>query len=163
MSHRPRGVGAALVWLVAASACGGRRPVEGVAEPRVEVSAESIRTPPPAAEPPTGAEPLHPVWRFLTEKYDADRDGRITAAEYGRGEASYARLDADQDGLVSAADFAPEWTGVPRVEDFRYGEGGPEEGAPAPGFTLTTTDGATVALADYQGEKPVVLVFGSFT
>ena len=37
-------------------------------------------------------------------------------------------------------------------------------GDPAPEFELKTYDGTrTVALSEYRGRKPVVLVFGSFT
>lgn len=41
---------------------------------------------------------------------------------------------------------------------------GPAIDQPAPDFTLSTQDGKRrIALADYRGKKPVVLVFGSFT
>jgi hypothetical protein len=41
---------------------------------------------------------------------------------------------------------------------------GPRPGTVAPDFTLPTHDGkATVALSDFRGRKPVVLIFGSFT
>ena len=53
--------------------------------------------------------------------------------------------------------------GVPRVENFTYGEGGPEVGDPAPHFRLETTGGETLELASFRGVRPVVLVFGSFT
>jgi len=35
----------------------------------------------------------------------------------------------------------------------------PEVGDPAPDFTLSSADGATVSLADYQGQQPVLLYF----
>jgi peroxiredoxin len=41
---------------------------------------------------------------------------------------------------------------------------GPRVGQRAPLFNLPTQDGKrTVALADLLGDKPVVLIFGSFT
>jgi hypothetical protein len=41
---------------------------------------------------------------------------------------------------------------------------GPRPGTVAPDFTLPTHDGkATVALSEFRGRKPVVLIFGSFT
>ena len=40
----------------------------------------------------------------------------------------------------------------------------PALGADAPGFTLKPVDGKSeVELASFQGDKPVVLVFGSYT
>lgn len=103
------------------------------------------------------------VWRFLRATYDADGDGGIERGEYGRSPRHFAQLDADGDGRVTAADFDPAFDGVPRVADFVYGEGGPEEGDVAPPFALESTAGERIALADFAGEKPVVLVFGSFT
>ena len=119
-----------------------------------------------------------PAWHFLRARYDADQDGRIQRAEYQRSTEAFRRLDADSDGVVSAADFDPRWDGVPRIRardgeggeggwigfaDFVHGEGGPEVGDPAPPFRLGTTDGATIELASFRDEKPVALVFGSFT
>src|SRR5215467_12709024 len=40
---------------------------------------------------------------------------------------------------------------------------GPKAGEPAPDFSAESLDGEIVRLADYQGEKNVVLVFGSAT
>jgi peroxiredoxin len=41
---------------------------------------------------------------------------------------------------------------------------GPDLGAPAPAFTLRTHDRlGLVRLSDHRGNKPVVLIFGSFT
>jgi peroxiredoxin len=40
----------------------------------------------------------------------------------------------------------------------------PKAGDPAPDFTLTDVSGErSVTLSDFQGKKPVALVFGSFT
>jgi peroxiredoxin len=40
----------------------------------------------------------------------------------------------------------------------------PRAGDLAPDFTLTDSGGTeTVSLSDFRGEKPVALVFGSFT
>lgn len=47
-----------------------------------------------------------PAWLFLAEKYDADRDGRIVAAEYTRGADSFAQLDRDGDGVLTPVDFS---------------------------------------------------------
>jgi hypothetical protein len=41
---------------------------------------------------------------------------------------------------------------------------GPKIGQKAPNFTLKTHDGKReITVSDYQGKKPVVLIFGSFT
>lgn len=43
-------------------------------------------------------------------------------------------------------------------------EKAPKAGDPAPDFTLTDVSGERrVTLSDFQGKKPVALVFGSFT
>lgn len=113
-----------------------------------------------------GAAPVEgpPVWRFLAAQYDADHDGRITAPEYTRSHEGFRRLDADHDGAVTRLDFDARYDGVPRQEEaFTWGEGGPEVGQPAPEFTLPTTSGTSLSLASFRGQKPVVLVFGSFT
>jgi Ca2+-binding EF-hand superfamily protein len=44
----------------------------------------------------------------VAEKYDANRDGRVTAAEYTRSALSFERLDRDGDGALTPADFAEE-------------------------------------------------------
>ncbi len=42
--------------------------------------------------------------------------------------------------------------------------GGPSVGDAAPDFTLKTTDGKSeVRLSAFEGKRPVVLVFGSYT
>jgi len=119
-----------------------------------------------------------PAWHFLRARYDADEDGHIERAEYTRSADAFRRLDADGDGAVSAADFDPRWDGVPRIEatadrraqgrwiafeDFVHGEGGPEVGDLAPLFRLVATSGEELELAAFRDQKPVALVFGSFT
>ncbi|MBA2301967.1 MAG: hypothetical protein H0W08_04970 [Acidobacteria bacterium] len=43
-------------------------------------------------------------------------------------------------------------------------KGGLTEGSPAPAFTLSTHDHASrVTLSSHRGQRPVVLVFGSYT
>jgi hypothetical protein len=137
------------------------------------LAAACASAPPPPEEAPAEA----PSWRFLRERYDGDRDGRIERAEYPRSKEAFERLDADGDGTLAAADFDPRWDGVPRIaaegregedrwigfEDFVHGEGGPEVGEPAPSFALDATNGERFDLASFRGKKPVVLVFGSYT
>jgi hypothetical protein len=128
-------------------------------------------------------------WKWLAERMDADRNGQITRAEFRGPAAFFDRLDRDQDGVLTAADF--DWFSKPAKEKpagekkeakeggrpsleillagLASGEigspyEGPRVGQRAPLFTLPTHDGKrTVALADYLGAKPVVLIFGSFT
>lgn len=124
----------------------------------------ACRSPAPAPGTSVSSGPPSPVWQFLAARYDADHDGRITAAEYTRSARGFRQLDADGDGAVTLHDFDVRFDGVPRQdEEFVYGEGGPEVGDPAPEFALPATQGAELALASFRGKKPVVLVFGSFT
>jgi len=46
------------------------------------------------------------VLGFLVAKYDKDKDGKVTAAEYDRGAAKFQAYDKDGDGVLSRADFA---------------------------------------------------------
>lgn len=56
-------------------------------------------------EGPESEGPENEVWSFLAERHDKDGDGKITAAEYDRGEAQYTRLDRNEDGTITVADF----------------------------------------------------------
>jgi hypothetical protein len=105
------------------------------------------------------------VWEFLRAKYDHDGDGRVERGEYGRDEQAFFHLDADRDGLVTRLDFALQWDGRPRTADgsFVWGEGGPEVGEAAPAFALPDLEGRERALSELCAERPVVLVFGSYT
>ncbi|MGV3720812.1 MAG: hypothetical protein ACO1SX_07870 [Actinomycetota bacterium] len=66
---------------------------------------------------------------------------------------------------VSLPSVVPEaGRGTPPDYDERELEDQAKLGAPAPSFTLLSKDGATkLSLSDYQGKKPVVLLFGSCT
>ena len=45
------------------------------------------------------------LWAVLAERHDKDKDGRITATEYGRGEDKFRNWDSDGDGVLTEADF----------------------------------------------------------
>lgn len=48
---------------------------------------------------------LSSLWAHLRTKYDADGDGRVTGAEYTRGEVRFANYDRNEDGVLEEADF----------------------------------------------------------
>ncbi|HEX9794618.1 MAG TPA: hypothetical protein VGC54_11600 [Planctomycetota bacterium] len=113
----------------------------------------------PQAEPAT-------AWEVVA-RYDADRDGRVSAKEYPRGEERFARLDRDADGFLTPADFASP---APRRGQERSAAVKPREapakGELAPDFTLPLLGAkkpSMVTLADFRGKKPVALIFGSYT
>lgn len=128
-------------------------------------------------EAPVALDPaIETVWAYLRERYDADEDGRISAAEYTRDAEQFAHWDVDGDGTLSAADFEDSSgdasaSGRSRQARSRQGRGtlepAPEvaqEGRLAPDFSLTSPDGETTySLASFRGKKPVALIFGSYT
>jgi Ca2+-binding EF-hand superfamily protein len=111
---------------------------------------------------------------------DSDGNGRITAEEW---QAFFAVVADEKDHLTNddlrdamfidaerpRARFAKFADRVDRLKVILNGDigsmfEGPELGAPAPDFTLATHDRrGVVKFADYRGNKPVVLIFGSFT
>ena len=46
------------------------------------------------------------AWQQISQKYDADKDGKVTAEELGRGERAFGNLDTNRDGSLTAEDFA---------------------------------------------------------
>jgi hypothetical protein len=110
---------------------------------------------------------------------DRDSNGRISRAEWDRlfnrlaGERDHLTPEELRQLLFPPAARAARGGGRPprdlmlaRLFANELGSPyeGPRIGQPAPRFTLRTHDGVrTVALADCLGEKPVVLIFGSFT
>lgn len=98
-------------------------------------------------------------WQFVAGKYDANKDGKVTAEEYTRGKKAFSSLDANSDGILDDKD----WSSLTRS---RGGSGtAPAVGDVAPNFSLTQIRDAdkTVTLSDFAGKKPVALVFGSCT
>ena len=57
-----------------------------------------------SAAPVQRTDEAQSVWDYLAQKYDADDDGIITRAEYGRGADYFDRLDKNGDGQLTAAD-----------------------------------------------------------
>lgn len=103
----------------------------------------------------------------LLTQYDADKDGKVQRTEYPRGDRPFANLDRNQDGAIDAADFlAPppkpaEVMRQRRTDTARL----PKVGDPAPDFELPMLGmkGATWKLSSLRGDRPVALVFGSYT
>jgi len=50
------------------------------------------------------AQSLH-GWRWLSEFYDADRDGKIEPKDLGKSRDHFGRLDRDEDGLIERDDL----------------------------------------------------------
>jgi hypothetical protein len=131
------------------------------------------------------------VWEYLTLKYDANHDGRVSQKEYTRGEDRWKRLDKDADGFLVESEFASEGRrggGRRGGGGDRRGPGGgearpkaPKVGEVAPDFNLLVLpagkkdaekkDDKTkaepkvefVKLSGFKNKKPVALIFGSYT
>jgi hypothetical protein len=108
---------------------------------------------------------------------DRDGDGKISTAEW---QMAFKFLAANKDHLgpqdlarMFAPSAPPKGGGGPSKEILLKGlfSGelgsmfeGPKVGEAAPNFTLKTQDGKQAfSLGQFQGHKPVVLIFGSFT
>ncbi len=109
----------------------------------------------------------------LLEQFDKDSNGVLEASEIAAPLTShFAGLDADNDGKFSAAELL-KMRGRPgqRIGEIITGPARRERyddtlqvGDPAPDFTLADPHGKTqITLSSYRGEKPVVLIFGSYT
>ena len=84
----------------------------GIAASVVLATAACSTSPADAPEPTWTCSPrveLSSLWKHLSDRYDADQDGQILAAEYGRGEVRFANYDRNEDGVLEASDF-PEDT-----------------------------------------------------
>ena len=104
------------------------------------------------------------AWKYFADKYDRDGDGRITPEEYDRGAKKFDRLDRDDDGILSAGDWDSASGRFARRGE-RPRVVAPKAGDPAPDFHLpyVKQPGDTEQLSSFAGEKPVALIFGSYT
>lgn len=127
-------------------------------------------------------------WEFLSEKYDKDGDGKVSADEYDRGKKTFDRLDADGDGFITSEDLKDRRRGRPEMDRGLP----PKAGEIAPDFHLdclspppkteaerkiaehqakkraqkkglTKATARRVRLSDFKDKKPVALIFGSYT
>ncbi len=111
---------------------------------------------------------------------DSDANGRITEGEWkafftivAQGKDHLTNDDLRDAMFINAerprSRFATFADRVDRLKVILNGDigstfEGPDLGAPAPDFTLTTHDhSGVIGLSQYRGKKPVVLIFGSFT
>lgn len=94
---------------------------------------------------------------------DKNRDGKITKAEAsGPLRKRFSQFDANGDGVIDEVEIKRM---MARFRgDRQRGGGGADEEMPAPDFQLKTVDGKSeIKLSSFAGEKPVALIFGSYT
>jgi Ca2+-binding EF-hand superfamily protein len=127
-----------------------------------------------------------PYWRQqgmarqLLRRGDADHDGKLTSEEW---QALFKQAAKGKDQLTAddlrVLLFPPQPKppagpppGMPSKTTLLLGllnselgsaSEGPAVGRPAPDFTLTGPDGKEISLHAFRGDRPLVLVFGSFT
>ena len=121
----------------------------------------------------------------LIRVLDTDGDGEISSQEIEGAAAAIKKLDKNGDGKVSSDELSgfpggrfgggfggqgrPGRERRPTDRPERFGSSGDgsvvaEEGEPAPNFKLTSLDGKRqVELTSFAGNKPVALLFGSYT
>ena len=97
------------------------------------------------------------TWEFLSEKYDTNKDGKVSWKEYARDKDKFASLDSDDDGQITEEDFAR--SGGRRGRGGRgrgsRGEGSSalEVGQVAPDFDLPTLSDGYWKPSKQAGQK----------
>jgi hypothetical protein len=133
-------------------------------EKELDATLAAAQTVPTKAMPdlPKGVRPF-PV---LLAVQDTEKNGSLAVAEV---EAWAARATEETRKKEEAAKKAAAEAAAkaeakePRPDPAKMREG-PAVGAPAPAISLPTRDGGpAVSLASFEGEKPVALIFGSYT
>lgn len=90
-------------------------------------------------------------WEALAASADGDGDGRLGSHEL----VAFFRARDDGDDV---------WNLAPQSDRGSSRPAGAKEGDPAPDFTLTALDGEReVTLSSFRGDRPVALIFGSYT
>jgi hypothetical protein len=136
-------------------------------------------------ESPRPEDVAETVWEYLEIKYDADKDGRVSKAEYTRDEEHWKRLDKNADGFLDKAELRGTKS-RDRSRDRSRGNKraiAPKVGQKAPDFTLVVlpeksakdrpqqekkeeqkSKAELVSLSAFAKKKrPVALIFGSYT
>jgi hypothetical protein len=113
--------------------------------------------------------------RFL-QRFDEDKDGKVSKDEFpGRAER-FDRVDENQDGFIEKSEINKRPPGGGRGASMGPPSGGrppgfppredkgPKVGDVAPPFKLASLDGKEeFELNTFKGARPVVLLFGSYT
>ena len=76
-----------------------------------------------------GDQEVSSTWKFLSEKYDKNKDGSITKEEYERDDSKFDRYDRNDDGKLTSADFPARRSGGRGGRGGRRGGGGRMGGA----------------------------------
>jgi Ca2+-binding EF-hand superfamily protein len=108
---------------------------------------------------------------MLVRRLDKDQDGKVTAKEFSD---SLGSLDADKSGAFEAKEIASQGRRQPNRSGNarrRNGRGSnqtkdvPQPGEQAPDFKLPVlgVGKKTAQLSSFIGQKPVALIFGSYT
>jgi hypothetical protein len=121
--------------------------------------------------------------QFIKE-HDKNKDGFLDRSEWPeRLKDVFDRIDGNKDGKLSREELNPVQDRLARQFGPADGKGGArsgevntppakgerhedklKEGDPAPDFSLPLADGKKeIKLSSFQGKKPVVLIFGSYT
>ena len=109
----------------------------------------------------------------LVAKYDKDKDSKVSRDEYPRGDAGFTNLDRDGNGFIEEEDLKARRGRRPRGDRNRRRPQRaklPQPGDVAPDFELSQLDKKTkkpakkkVKLSSFIGDRPVALIFGSYT
>lgn len=111
--------------------------------------------------------PAQDAFAKLLQQYDKNGDGKIQKAEYPRAEAGFTNLDRDGNGTIEAGDFTapPQRGNRPAAPMGGKAERLPQPGDLAPDFELPMLGmkDTKVKLSSLRGDRPVALIFGSYT
>jgi len=102
--------------------------------------------------------------RLLMRLMDTDSDGEVTGGEYMK---FFAEVDRDGNGSINQKELIiliNKERQERAAAALHQEAAGPNVGQKAPDFNLRRLHGeGTIKLSDVIGEKPIVLVFGSYT